>query len=54
MKNFLIFIFIEFTLGQVFYPNQTKIFYKYYDNYEIADTKHIPVEIPDWDVADDS
>ena len=32
MKNFLIFIFIEFTLGQVFYPNQTKIFYRYYDN----------------------
>ena len=28
--------------------------YKNYDNYEIADTKLIPVEIPDWDEADDS
>ena len=34
--------------------NGFSINHKYYDNYEIADTKIIPVEIPDWDVADDS
>ena len=28
--------------------------HKYYDDGDIADTKIIPVEIPDWDVADDS
>ena len=34
--------------------NGFSINHKYYDNYEIADTKIIPVEIPDWDAEDDS
>ena len=34
--------------------NGFSINHKYDDDYYILDTKIIPVEIPDWDVADDS